>query len=435
MVRVLFFGGGEVKKKFITWTLVLYVIYGLLLGLYFFQWTDVGVPPAYEGTAADPATFMTEKELELSQEYSRYQNFLSFLGEPLEWMIYLGVMIFGATVVFKNFGKQISRFRIIQIPIFVLLLQTLTTILLFPLDYARRWLSVEYGISTQSFSSWMRDELIGFWIGFIIMALLITVLYLLMKKFEKRWWLIAWVLMIPFLFFMMYLQPVVIDPLYNDFTELQDKQLEEKILALADEADVPADRVYEVNMSEKTNSMNAYVNGIGSNLRIVLWDTTLNRLEESEVLFIMAHEIGHYVMNHLYWNLAGVIIATFFGLLFTYHLLRYATRRWGERLGFTKVSDIASLPMFFLILTMLSFLSSPVELAISRNAETDADKYAIEMTRDPGAAIGSFQELTVNGLSDVHPPALVKYLRYGHPTMMERIHMLESYQGIDVKEE
>ncbi|WP_226582189.1 M48 family metallopeptidase [Halobacillus litoralis] len=422
------------KKRFVTWTLVLYAIYGLLLGLYFFQWTDIGVPPAYEGSAADPATFMTERELQLSQEYSRYQNFLSFLAEPVEWIIYLGVMIFGVSVVFKDFGEKVSRFSIIKIPLFVLLLSTLTTFLLFPFDYARRWLSVEYGISTQSFSSWMKDELISFWVGFIIMALLITVLYFLMKKFEKRWWLIAWFLMIPFLFFMMYLQPVVIDPLYNDFTELQDKQLEEKILTLADEADIPAERVYEVNMSEKTNSMNAYVNGIGSNLRIVLWDTTLNRLQDNEVLFIMAHEIGHYVMNHLYWNLAGVIISTFFGLLFTYYLLRKSVRKWGDKLGFTKVSDIASLPMFYLILTLLSFIANPVELAVSRNAETDADKYAIEMTGDTEAAIGSFQELTVNGLSDVHPPALVKYLRYGHPTMMERIYMLENY-SVDVKEE
>ncbi len=425
-------GGGEVKKKFLTWTLILYAVYGIFLALYFFQWSDIGVPAAYEGTAADPKTFMSDRELLLSQEYSRYQNFLSFLAEPLEWIIYLGVMIFGVSKAFKEFGSKVSRFTIIRVPLFVLLLLTLTTILTFPFDYARRRLSVEYGISTQSFSSWMRDELIGFWIGYLIMALLITVLYFLMKKFERRWWLIAWFLMIPFLFFMMYLQPVVIDPLYNDFSELQNKQLEEKILTLADDAGVPAERVYEVNMSEKTNSMNAYVNGIGSNLRIVLWDTTLNRLKENEVLFIMAHEIGHYVMNHLYWNLAGVIVSTFFGLLFTYHLMKTAVRKWGRKLGFDRVSDIASLPMFYLLLTLLSFLANPIELAISRNAETDADRYAIEMTEDTEAAIGSFQELTVNGLSDVDPPALVKYLRYGHPTMMERIHMLETY-GKDVE--
>ncbi|ARI75618.1 M48 family metallopeptidase [Halobacillus mangrovi] len=416
------------KKKFVIWTLVLFSLYGLLLGLYLFQWADFGVPDAYKGTAADPTTFMTDRQLELAEDYSRYKDFLSFITEPLEWVIYLGVMVFGISLIFKQFSEQASRFKIIQIPLYVLLLQTVTTIILFPFDYISRRLSISYGISTQSFSSWMRDELIGFWVGFVIMAILITVLYWLMNKFRKRWWLYAWMLLVPFLVFMMFIQPVVIDPLYNDFTELQDKQLEEKILGLASQADIPAERVYEVNMSEKTNSMNAYVNGIGSNLRIVLWDTTLNRLKDNEVLFIMAHEIGHYVMNHLYMNLLGVIASSFVGLFLAYHLMHYTMRKWGEKWKVKDVSDIAALPVFFLLLSLLSFIASPVELAISRNAEKAADEYAIQMTEDPEAAVGSFQELTVNGLSEVNPPALVKYLRYGHPTMMERIHMLEQYQ-------
>ncbi|MBH0230295.1 M48 family metallopeptidase [Halobacillus yeomjeoni] len=415
------------KKRFVLWSLLGFGIYALLLGLYLFQWSEFGVPEAYKGTAADPETFMTPRELELTEEYSRYRYFLSFLGQPLEWLLYLGIMLMGASVVFKRFSEGVSRFSAIQIPIYVLLLSTISWFIMFPLDYIKRKLSLHYGISTQSFSSWMRDEIISFWIGFAIMALLITVLYKLMKWSQKRWWLYAWLLMIPFFVFMMYLQPVVIDPLYNDFTTLQDKQLEDKILTLADQADIPADRVYEVNMSEKTNSMNAYVNGIGSNLRIVLWDTTLNRLQEDEVLFIMAHEIGHYVMNHLYWNLIGAIVAAFFGLFFAYHLMNFVVSKWGRKWNFHKVSDIAGLPVLFLILSLLSFAASPIELAVSRQAEKAADEYAIQMTQDKEAAVGSFQELTVNGLSEVNPPALVKYLRYGHPTMMERIYMLEQY--------
>ncbi|KHE70351.1 M48 family metallopeptidase [Halobacillus sp. BBL2006] len=416
------------KKRFVTWTLVLFSLYGLLLGLYLFQWADFGVPEAYQGTAADPATFMTDRQLELSEDFSRYKDFLSFVTQPLEWIIYLGVMIFGASLIFQQFSERVSRFTFIQIPLYVLLLQTVTTILLFPFDYISRRLSLAYGISTQGFSSWMKDQLIGFWIGFIIMALLITVLYWLIKRFEKRWWLYAWMLLVPFLVFMMFIQPVVIDPLYNDFTELQDKQLEEKILGLASQADIPAERVYEVNMSEKTNSMNAYVNGIGSNLRIVLWDTTLNRLKDNEVLFIMAHEMGHYVMHHLYLNLLGVVVSSFVGLFLAYHLMHYAVRKWGDKWKIRSVSDIAGLPLLFIILSLLSFIANPVELAISRNAEQSADEYAIEMTKDPNAAVGSFQELTVNSLNEVNPPALVKYLQYGHPTMMERINMLEQYQ-------
>ncbi|WP_390217605.1 M48 family metallopeptidase [Halobacillus seohaensis] len=415
-------GGKVMKKRFVLGTIILFPIYVCLIYVYLFHWTTPGVPEAYQGTVADPVTFMTAQEVELSQEYSRYRNLLFFIGIPLEALIYIGILVFGWSPIFKRFGQRIS---FLSIPIYVLLVSAVVWIFSFPLDYVGYRLSAHYGISTQTFSSWMSDELLSFWIGFIIMAILITVLYFLMKKYQKRWWLLAWALLIPFFTFMMYIQPVLIDPLYNEFTELKDPDLEAEILALADQADIPADRVYQVDMSEKTNAMNAYVNGIGDNLRIVLWDTTLNKLDEKETLFIMAHEIGHYVMNHLYMNLAGVIASSFIGLYVTYRLMHVVVRRWGENLGVTRVSDIASLPMLLLLLTVLSIASSPVELAISRQAETAADEYALEMLPDSEAAIGSFQELTVNGLSEVNPPALVKLLRYGHPTMMERILMIQ----------
>ncbi|MCP3027245.1 M48 family metallopeptidase [Halobacillus sp. A5] len=417
------------KKRLVLTTIILFPIYVLLVYLYLFHWTSAGVPEAYRGTAADPVTFMSAQEIALSQEYSRYRNLLYFIGLPFEILIYIAVLVFGWSPIFKSFGERVSRFSFINIPIFVLLLSTVVWVISFPLDFIGYRLSSQYGISTQSFSSWMRDELMSFWIGFFIMALLITVLYLLIKKAQKRWWLYAWLLLIPFFTFMMYIQPVLIDPLYNEFTELKNPELEEKILALAHEADIPADRVFEVDMSEKTNAMNAYVNGIGSNLRIVLWDTTLNELDENETLFIMAHEIGHYVMNHLYMNLAGVILSSLVGLYITYRLLHVVINKWGREFGIKSVSEITSLPVLFLLLSLLSIVSAPAESAVSRQAERAADKYAIEMMPDREAAIGSFQELTINGRSEVNPPALVKFFRYGHPTMMERIVMLEEHES------
>ncbi|WP_082232206.1 M48 family metallopeptidase [Halobacillus massiliensis] len=416
------------KKRLMIGLFILFPIYILVVYLYLFQWTTPGVPEAYQGSAADPATFMTAQEMSLSEEYSRYRNLLFFIGLPLELLIYIAILVFGWSPVFKQFGEKVSRFSIVNIPIFVLLLSTVVYMISFPLDFVGYRLSSAYGISTQTFSSWMKDELISFWIGFVMMALLVTVLYMLIRKAPKRWWLYGWGLLIPFLAFMMYIQPVVIDPLYNEFSELKDAELETKILSLAEEANVPADHVYEVDMSEKTNSMNAYVNGIGDNLRIVLWDTTLNRLDDTETLFIMAHEIGHYVMNHLYMNLAGVIFASFIGLYLTYKLLIKVITKWGRDFGVKSISDISSLPVLLVLLTALSIASTPIELLVSRQAEKAADEYAIEMTQDKEAAIGSFQELTVNGLSEVNPPLLVKWFRYSHPTMMERIHMLEDYE-------
>lgn len=262
-------------------------------------------------------------------------------------------------------------------------------------------------------------------------------MYWLIKKYEKKWWVYAWLLSVPFTLFLYFIQPVVIDPLYNKFYPLQDEALKEKILNIADKADIPAENVYEVNMSEKTNALNAYVNGIGSNLRIVLWDTTLNKLSDNQVLFVMAHEMGHYVMNHLYWNLISSIVLSFLGLWIGSVIYRKWVEKYGKSWGVKGIGDLAALPVLLLIFSLLSFAISPVENAVSRKAERDADLYAIEMTKNPEAAVGAFQQLATVSLSEVNPPKIVKWFLYGHPTMLERIHFLDSYntgKAIDKEE-
>lgn len=405
-----------------------YLLYGLIMFYYLYVGSDNTIPTSFEGTAADPKLFMTQEEQILSTDFSRLKNLLFFLSIPVDWIIYLFVLIFGISVYFNRLSKEVTRFFFLQSALYVFLLSLVSSVISFPLSYISRKVSLDYGITSQSFTSWMRDYTISFWIGVIFTVLTVWVIYTFMRKNEKRWWFYVWLISIPYTVFLMFIQPVVIDPLYNDFYSLKDKELEVKILELADQADIPAEHVYEVNMSEKTNALNAYVTGIGSNLRIVLWDTTLNKLEDEETLFVMAHEIGHYVKHHLYWNVIGSIVLTFFGLYFGSKLFRFVLNRYDERLSIRRHYDLASLPVLLLIFSLLSFASSPLTNAVSRYHEHDADVYAIEMTEDKEAAIHAFQKLTATGLSEVNPPLLVKWLRYGHPTMLERLIFLETYE-------
>jgi STE24 endopeptidase len=420
-------GRGKRLKKFALGCITVYILYGLAMAWYLFVGADPGVPAEYFGTAADPGMFMNERQLELTHEYSRIQNWLYFLSIPLEWGIYLFVLIFGVSRWMRNRSEDITRFSFLHTAFYVFLLSLIAFLVKLPFGWLSHKVSISYGISTQNFSGWMRDHIISFWIGFLITFLTIWVIYALMRR-TKRWWLYAWLLSIPFTLFMMYIQPVVIDPLYNDFYTLQDEELRTDILHLAEQADVPAEDVYEVNMSEKTNALNAYVNGIGSNLRIVLWDTTLKQLQDDEVLFVMAHEIGHYVMNHLIWSVVGSIFLSLAGIYLGARLLQWAVRRWGGKWGIDSMTDIASIPVLLLIFSVLTFAVSPLEMAVSRHYEHQADAYAIEMTGDKEAAIESFQTMTATSLSEVNPPALVKFFSYGHPTMMERILFLQNYQ-------
>lgn len=386
------------------------------------------MPFEYEGTKADPATFLNERELMLTEEYSKIRNFLFFISTPIEWLFYLLILLFGLSKAFKRWSEQSAKYRILQQAIYLLWLSVAAFIATTPLGYVSYSLSKKYNISTQSFSSWMKDELIDFWVNFGTMFIIVIVLYWLMRKFQRKWWLFAWLISIPFTLFMMFLQPVIIDPLYNEFYPLKNKELETKILEMADTAGIPAEHVFEVNMAEKTNALNAYVTGIGSNSRIVLWDTTLNRLTDDQILFIMAHEMAHYVEKHIYFGIAGYLIFSLLGLYIVARLMRVIVSKWGDALKISAVNDIQSLPLFLLLLSMLMYVSSPFSNTISRYEEMRADRYAIEMTHNSEAAIGTFQELTKAGLSEVNPPLLVKIFRYGHPTMLERITRIEEYE-------
>ncbi|MBS4198578.1 M48 family metallopeptidase [Bacillus sp. FJAT-49732] len=422
-------------RKWAMRAIIAYLLFGIAIFLYLFYWADTSIPEALKGTSADPATFLNGRELELSEEYSRIRNLMFFLATPYEWLFYYLVLILGLSAIFENSAKHISKFFVVRNAIYLFWLSFASLVVMFPLSFLSYTISKSYNISTQVFSAWMKDKLIDFWVQYATMLVVVTVLYALMRKFKRRWWLAAWVVSIPFSIIMMFIQPVVIDPLYNDFYPLKDKQLEAKILAIAKEANIPANHVYEVDMSTKTNSLNAYVTGVGSNSRIVLWDTTLERLSDDEILFIMAHEMGHYVEKHIYKGIAGYLLLSFVGLWLTAKLLDKWISKRGKDWKVEKLTNIGSLPAFLLITSILLFVASPLTNWVSRYQETRADTYAIKMTHDKEAGIKTFQSLTKSGLSQVNPPLLVKIFRYEHPTMLERINRIEDYKIDDTSSE
>ena len=415
-------------RKIGLYGVIAYCLYGLFFYWYLFYFADTRLPFEYEGTRADPAMFLDARELMLSEDYSKIRNLLFFLSTPFEWLFYLFILLLVLSGAFKRWADQSSKIKYARVAIYLIWLHVFAFAVTWPLNYISYSLSKSYHISTQSFTGWMKDELIDFWVNYGTMLILVSVLYWLMNKSSKRWWLYAWMLSVPFTLFMMFIQPVVIDPLYNDFYPLKNKVLEAQILEMADKANIPAEHVFEVNMSEKTNALNAYVNGIGSNSRIVLWDTTLNRLTDKQILFIMAHEMGHYVEKHIYFGIAGYLLLSLIGLYLTAKIMEYAVLRWGAALKIPHVADIRSLPLFLMIISMLLFISSPLSNFVSRYQEARADTYAIEMTKDADSGVETFQELTRAGLSQVNPPLLVKIFRYGHPTMLERITRIEEFE-------
>lgn len=400
---------------------VFLVLYTAGISLYLFQ-AEPSLSPKMEQTAADPSTFMDEERLQKTKEYTQIRNWLFFLGFPYEWAVYVLIAGWGWSRRFRDWSERWSGRNFVRTTVYTILLFVCIEILLFPLHYYGYQVRLAYGLSNQVFSAWFIEMLKGLLVELLIAVPLVWLFFQVVRKSPKRWWLWFGFAAVPVLLFLMFLQPLVIDPFFHPVQPLRDSALKQEILQMAETAGVPADQVFEVKMSEKTNALNAYVNGIGGSTRIVLWDTTLEKLEDDEIRFIMAHEIGHYVMNHMLWMFLGSV-GGIFVLLYLLH--RFTKRLVGSAaardMGIRSANDVSILPVLLLMVSLFSFAVSPVSNTVSRMAEKAADQYAIELTGDKEAAVRSFQSLAKESLAYPNPPMLVKIFRYTHPSLAERI--------------
>jgi Zn-dependent protease with chaperone function len=252
--------------------------------------------------------------------------------------------------------------------------------------------------------------------------------YLLLARSPKRWWLYTAMLAVPFIVLVQLAQPVWIDPLFNKFGPMKDKALEAQILQLADRAGIEGGRVFEVAKSEDTKALNAYVNGFGSTKRIVLWDTILKALDRRQLMVVMGHEMGHYVLQHV-WQLIAMASLSILVLLYAvYRLSGALIERYEARFGFSTLADIASLPLILLLASAVSLVTDPLGLAFARHVEHEADRFALEITHDNHAAATAFVILQQENLGVPRPGRVYTWFRESHPPLGERIDFSNDYR-------
>jgi len=387
-----------------------YVVYGLFMWLYLFRLAPVGIPEAYMGTAADPATFMDPDQLATSIQFARTRHLLFFLSTPFEWLAMLFFIFGGMSKRIEDVVKNRLRAKWLQVTIYYFTFALFIFAAMLPFRFTGYQLARFYGTSTMLFSHWLRNRGIDFIVDFLLMVLVVHVVLFLANKFKKRWWLISWAIFIPFAFFFMLIEPIVIDPLYNDFRPITDPALETRILAMVEDVGIRTDRVFEMEVSSRTNLINGYVTGVGPTARIVLWDTALQQLSEDEILFLMAHEVAHYVYRDLYLGIGVAIIFAFGGLFVVYKVVNRIDK-----------DCLSRIPIALLTGSIFIFAVSPMTNTISRRIEIRADEFALELTQDPEAGIGLFQSFAQASLNEVNPPRLVRFFRSTHPSTFERI--------------
>jgi len=274
----------------------------------------------------------------------------------------------------------------------------------------------------------MGEMLKAFPISYVAMAIMFGFLYFLINRFPRRWWLYFSIGAVPFIILTIIIVPVLVSPLFNDFKPLQNQELKTEILSLAGKAGIEGADVFEVDASRQSNKLNAYVTGLFNTKRIVLYDTIIKAMTRDEVLFVMAHEMGHYVMNHVWIMVAMISIMLFVSIWLTSRILPALIQKYNSRLKFENLTSYASLPFILFAITFILFFVQPVTNGISRQFEHASDKYGMEMTGfNSEAAAVAFEKLSAYNLSNPNPSPLVEFWFYNHPALKKRIEFVKEY--------
>jgi len=385
--------------------------------------------PAVTVAAADTGAVPVPPASEKALRYQRSGNVLWVVDTLWALLLPLALLFTGLSARIRDLARRVGRKWYFTLVVYGAIVTVLFWAVSLPLAYYEGFVREHaYGLSTQGAGKWLGDSVKLMAIGVLTFALVMWVPYLLLRKSPRRWWLWTALAAIPLLAATFWLQPLVIDPLFNQFGPMHDRALEARILAEAERAGIEGSRVFEVNKSVDTKALNAYVTGFGGSKRIVLWDTIIEKMNERELLFVVGHEMGHYVLHHVQLLM---LAATLLLLLFLYAVHRSAgwmIARWGRRFGFDRLDDVASYPLLSVIVSVVALAITPAFLAFSRHLEHEADRFGLELTRDSHAAGTAFVKLQSENLATPYHGTLYELWNDSHPPIGERIDFANAYR-------
>jgi STE24 endopeptidase len=389
---------------------------------------DLGVPPHSYSLPPD--------KLQRAIEFAHAGYWLHFSSEIYAIVILAAIVASGLSGRFRDWAEAASKRRFVQALIFVPLLLLTNDLLYLPANIFGQHLERKFDQSIQSWPSWFWDWTKSELILLVCAVPLALLLYAAIRRSPRRWWLYFWLATLPIIVAVMYLEPMVVEPLFYRYEPLASahpalvRQLEQLVArgGLA----IPPDRMFEMKASEKLNSLNAYVSGFGGSKRVVVWDTTLRHLTTPETLFVFGHEMGHYVLGHIRNSLLWLWLYLAALLFLGSRLIRGAIAKWGIEWRIRNPADWASLPLMLGIVAVFSILSEPIVNSYSRWQEHQADIYGLEVTQgllpdSSTAAAHSFQVMGEIGLDEPNPNRFIEIWLFSHPSTSDRLAFAEAY--------
>jgi STE24 endopeptidase len=369
-------------------------------------------------------------------------------------VLYLFGLVFGIVVlwvllklrvapVFRDLAERTSKNSFMQALVFVPLLMLLIAFISLPIDLYEQHISRAYGLSVQGWGSWAGDWCKAEGVSLVITILAVFGLFRMIRRSPKRWWFYFWLVTLPFLVLLIFVAPVILDPMFNKFEPLEKTQplLVSEIEKVTHRGglSIPRDRMFEMEASEKVTTYNAYVTGLGATKRVVVWDNTSRDLTVPETLFVFGHEMGHYVLNHIYKGLAFFAAMMLAGFWLGRHIVLAMLARWGEAWQIRGINDLAALPVLMLALSLLTLVAEPIGNAFSRYQEHEADLYGLEVTHglfpnNGEVAASAFQKLGEKSYSYPTPNPAFVFWSYSHPPIPDRIRFSLTYNPWDTPE-
>jgi STE24 endopeptidase len=331
------------------------------------------------------------------------------------------LLITGVSRRMSDWSQRISRRKWISTPLYIALFLIALFLLELPLtiytDYLREQ---QYGLSEQSFGGWLRDQMVVLAATVVLVAVGLTVIYAAVRRAGARWWIWATGFSLVFLMMVQLIAPVYLLPLLNDYKPLADGPVRDAVLSLARANQVPTRHIEWFDASKQTTRISANVAGLLNTTRIALNDNLLNKTSLPEIKAVLGHEMGHYVLNHV-WK-EPILLALVIGLAMAALSagMDRSLARWGGRLGLSDRADPAALPLAVALFSVIFFLLTPLNNLIVRSYEAEADAFGLNASREPyGWAMAAMRLSTYRKIS---PGTLEEFVFYDHPSGYERVH-------------
>jgi Zn-dependent protease with chaperone function len=359
------------------------------------------------------------------RRYNRVRRWLGIGEFLLGLALLLALLLTGWTGWLRDLAYS-GAFQSYALAVFlyVLMLVLIGKVLGLGMAYYGFRLEHRYQLSNQKLRAWVWDEIKEFLVSAILAAMLVELLYSIIRGFPQHWWVIAWIGFLGVAVLIAQLAPVILFPIFYKFEPLQDEELKLRLVRLGERAGTRVRGVYKWHLSEKSKKANAALTGLGNTRRIILADTLLANYSPDEIEAVLAHELGHHVHRHIAKSIAIQAVVTFVGFWMANWALHYAIDRWHV---FETLSDFANLPLLILIFTVLSFFLMPALNAFSRFNERQADRYAFESIASVAPFVSSMNKLADQNLAERTPSRWVEWWFHSHPAIARRIAAAENW--------